>query len=118
MVCDLPRRPRAAQQRIQQALLDINTLALEIKKLTGNQADPYKEWEITEYLPDVEARLLGIAAGLGLAWFATNALDVPFVIDATVAAVAFGFSAVACLIAAAASLAGAASPAARPRATC
>jgi putative ABC transport system permease protein len=37
--------------------------------------------------------LLGIAAGLGLAWFATNALDVPFVIDATVAAMAFGFSA-------------------------
>jgi putative ABC transport system permease protein len=37
--------------------------------------------------------ILGIVAGLALAWFATGALEVPFVIDAMIVAVAFGFSA-------------------------
>jgi putative ABC transport system permease protein len=37
--------------------------------------------------------LIGIASGLGLAWFATGALEVPFVIDPLIVAVAFGFSA-------------------------
>jgi putative ABC transport system permease protein len=32
-------------------------------------------------------------SGLGLAWFATGALEVPFVIDPMIVAVAFGFSA-------------------------
>ncbi len=45
---------------IQQALLDINTLALEIRKLTGNQRDPYKEWVISDYIPDITDRLQAI----------------------------------------------------------
>lgn len=53
-----------AVERIQRALLDINTLSLEIKKLTGNQVDPLKEWEISEYIPDLRERLLAIAADL------------------------------------------------------
>lgn len=51
-------------QTIQQALLDINILSLEIKKLTGNQRDPYKEWVISDYIPDVEPRLRTIAQHL------------------------------------------------------
>lgn len=55
---------RRAIQTIQQALLDINTLSLEIKKLTGNQRDPYKEWVISDYIPDIETRLRTIAQHL------------------------------------------------------
>ncbi|BCX03197.1 MAG: ABC transporter substrate-binding protein [Candidatus Roseilinea sp.] len=46
-----------AIQTIQKALLDINALALEIKKLTGNQVDPFKEWVISDYIPDIRERL-------------------------------------------------------------
>jgi len=54
----------SAIENIQQVLIDINTLALEIKKLTGNQVDQYKEWEISDYIPDIEDRLLTIAYDL------------------------------------------------------
>jgi len=37
---------------------------LEIKKLTGNQPDRYKEWVISDYIPDLKDRLLAIAADL------------------------------------------------------
>lgn len=53
-----------AIEKIQKVLIDINTLSLEIKKLTGNQVDPFKEWEITEYIPDLEAQLIAIADDL------------------------------------------------------
>ncbi|HRF46358.1 MAG TPA: extracellular solute-binding protein [Anaerolineales bacterium] len=50
-----------AADRVQQALLDINDLTLDIRKLTGNQIDPFKEWEISEYIPDLKERLTAIA---------------------------------------------------------
>jgi ABC-type glycerol-3-phosphate transport system substrate-binding protein len=53
-----------AIEKIQKVLIDINTLALEIRKLTGNQVDPYKEWVISDYIPDIEAQLLAIAEDL------------------------------------------------------
>lgn len=53
-----------AIEKIKKVLIDINTLALEIKKLTGNQVDPFKEWELSEYIPDLEAQLLAIADDL------------------------------------------------------
>jgi ABC-type glycerol-3-phosphate transport system substrate-binding protein len=53
-----------AIETIQQALLDINALALEIRKLTGNQRDPYKEWVISDYIPDIETRLNFLAQRL------------------------------------------------------
>jgi len=37
--------------------------------------------------------LIGIALGLGLAWLATSGMQVPFLIDPTIIAIAFGFSA-------------------------
>lgn len=51
-------------ETIQKARFDINELALEIKKLTGNQRDPYKEWVISDYIPDIRERLDGIIADL------------------------------------------------------
>lgn len=53
-----------AIETIQQALVDINTLALEINRLTGNQRDPFKEWAIADYIPDIEGRLNAIAQAL------------------------------------------------------
>jgi ABC-type glycerol-3-phosphate transport system substrate-binding protein len=42
---------------LQDALLDINALALEVRKLTGNQRDPFRDWVISDYLPDAQERL-------------------------------------------------------------
>ncbi len=53
-----------AIETIQQALIDINALALEINRLTGNQRDPYREWVISDYIPDIEGRLNTIAQNL------------------------------------------------------
>lgn len=48
---------QSAIDTIRQALLDINALALEIRKLTGNQRDPFREWVIADYIPDISERL-------------------------------------------------------------
>lgn len=54
----------SAIQKIQAVLLDINELSLEINRLTGNQIDPFKDWVISDYIPDIEQRLRSIAADL------------------------------------------------------
>jgi ABC-type glycerol-3-phosphate transport system substrate-binding protein len=54
----------SAIQTIKQALFDINDLSLEIKKLTGNQVDRYREWKISDYIPDIKERLIAIADNL------------------------------------------------------
>lgn len=38
---------------------DIGDLGLSVKKLTGSQTDTNREWDIKEYLPDIEDRLDG-----------------------------------------------------------
>jgi ABC-type glycerol-3-phosphate transport system substrate-binding protein len=53
-----------AIETIEATLEDINTLALEINRLTGNQQDPFRDWEIASYIPDIEARLLAMAQNL------------------------------------------------------
>ncbi len=53
-----------AIDKIRKVLLDINDLSLEIKRLTGNQVDVYKEWNMSDYIPDLRERLLAIAADL------------------------------------------------------
>jgi ABC-type glycerol-3-phosphate transport system substrate-binding protein len=53
-----------AIETIQESLLDINRLSLEIRRLTGNQSDVYREWLISDYIPDIEERLLAIAQNL------------------------------------------------------
>lgn len=55
---------RSAVEKIQKVLLDINELSLEVRKLTGNQVDPFKEWVISDYIPDIEERLRAIASDL------------------------------------------------------
>ncbi len=54
----------SAIEKIQKAMVDINDLSLEIKKLTGNQVDRYKEWVLSDYIPDIRERLLAIADDL------------------------------------------------------
>ncbi len=51
-------------EKIQKVLIDINVLALEIKKLTGNQVDPYKEWVLSDYIPNIQEQLIAIADDL------------------------------------------------------
>lgn len=53
-----------AVETVQKALLDINALALEIRKLTGNQRNPFKEWVLSDYIPDIRERLTAIAEEL------------------------------------------------------
>jgi ABC-type glycerol-3-phosphate transport system substrate-binding protein len=55
---------RSAIEKIKKVLLDINELSLEIKRLTGNQRDPFKEWVISDYIPDIEEQLIAIADDL------------------------------------------------------
>jgi ABC-type glycerol-3-phosphate transport system substrate-binding protein len=54
----------SAIEKIKKVLIDINVLSLDIKKLTGNQVDPYKEWVISDYIPDIKDQLLAIASDL------------------------------------------------------
>ncbi len=54
----------SAIQNIRSIIADITTLSLDIKKLTGNQVDPYREWEIADYIPDIEERLATIIKAL------------------------------------------------------
>lgn len=50
-----------AIQNIRDSIRQINDLSLEIKYLTGNQVDRYREWEIADYIPDIEERLGAMA---------------------------------------------------------
>jgi ABC-type glycerol-3-phosphate transport system substrate-binding protein len=54
----------SAIEKIQKVLIDINVLSLEIKKLTGRQVDRYKEWVISEFIPDIREQLVAIADDL------------------------------------------------------
>jgi len=55
-----------AIEKIKKVLLDINALSLEIKRLTGNQVDRYKEWVISDYIPDIREQLTAIADDLSV----------------------------------------------------
>lgn len=46
-----------AIRTVRSALRDIDTLALEIRRLTGNQRDPNREWDLAQYIPDIQERL-------------------------------------------------------------
>ncbi len=53
-------------EKIKKVLVDINNLSLEIKKLTGGQVDRYKEWVISDYIPNLKERLISIADDLNV----------------------------------------------------
>lgn len=40
----------------------VNELSLQIKKLTGNQVDEYRDWEISDYIPNIQSDLIDKAA--------------------------------------------------------
>lgn len=46
-----------AYEHVTNMMDEITTLSLEIKKLTGNQSDQYRTWELETYIPDIESRL-------------------------------------------------------------
>lgn len=54
----------AAIENIQRVLAQINQLSLEIIRLTGNQLDRYKEWVLSDYIPDIQPRLLAVVEEL------------------------------------------------------
>lgn len=43
---------------------EITILSLDIKKLTGNKIDKYRDWKITEYIPDIKERMIKWAKDL------------------------------------------------------
>jgi len=49
---------------LQSSLAQVNDLNLEIRKLVGNDVDRYRDWEIMDYLPDIQVDLRGIADAL------------------------------------------------------
>lgn len=49
---------------ITDSLKQINDISLQIKKLTGNTNDQYRDWEIVEYMPTIEKDLNSIADSL------------------------------------------------------
>jgi len=49
---------------LQASLGRVNDLNLEIRKLVGNDVDHYRDWEITDYLPDIQNDLRAIADAL------------------------------------------------------
>jgi ABC-type glycerol-3-phosphate transport system substrate-binding protein len=50
---------RDAYETLVGVMDDITDLSLEIKKLTGNNADPYRTWDISTYIPGIADRLNG-----------------------------------------------------------
>ncbi|GAB4402952.1 MAG: extracellular solute-binding protein [Anaerolineales bacterium] len=53
-----------AIQNIRKIIADISALSLDIKRLTGNQVDPYREWKIADYIPNIDERLSAIVEAL------------------------------------------------------
>ena len=46
---------------VRTALQAVNQLALDIRKLTGNQVDEDRDWDIIDYLPTIDTDLLSLA---------------------------------------------------------
>lgn len=51
-------------QTVRDVMEELNELNLEIKMATGNTQDVYRDWDITEQMPDITERLNGIAGKL------------------------------------------------------
>jgi len=50
---------RNAYEHVVSIMDEITTLSLQIKKLTGNTVDNYRNWDLETYIPDIESRLNG-----------------------------------------------------------
>jgi len=57
---------RDVYYELQKVLKSVNKISLEIRKLTGNQVDENRDWQIEEYLPDIVSDLNDMADTLSL----------------------------------------------------
>lgn len=48
-------------ESLQLAINEINSIALEVKKVTGNKIDKNRDWKLDEFLPDIASRLKELA---------------------------------------------------------
>ncbi|WP_274365161.1 extracellular solute-binding protein [Paenibacillus thermotolerans] len=55
---------RPLAEAMSSTMKDINSLTLQIQKLTGNKKDAYRDWSLSEYIPDLEKTLIGWAERL------------------------------------------------------
>lgn len=51
-------------ERIRELNDEVNDIALEIRKLIGNNTDIYRDWELEKYIPNISDKLNTIADGL------------------------------------------------------
>ncbi len=65
-----------AYYEIEDILEYVNELALDVKKLTGNQLDENRDWEISDYLPNVVEELENASLVLNTIYEELNALTV------------------------------------------
>ena len=54
---------------------EINDLTLQIKRLTGNRVDRFRDWNLENYLPDIKVQLLGWADTLEAHYHSLNSLN-------------------------------------------
>lgn len=48
-------------ETLQQVVNEINRIALEVRKVTGNKVDKNRDWKLEEFLPDIRSELQNIA---------------------------------------------------------
>lgn len=52
---------RNAIEDLRSVMNEISALALEVKKMTGNMDDAYRDWDVEDNIPDAKARLSAMA---------------------------------------------------------
>lgn len=62
-------------EKTNEIIKEINNLSLDIRKLTGNNIDLYRDWTITDYIPDINDRLYNWEVQLKQELQYLNAID-------------------------------------------
>ncbi len=55
-------------EQLQDVVNEINRIALEVKKVTGNKIDKNRDWKLEEFLPDIRSELYAIADQVNTAY--------------------------------------------------
>ena len=55
---------REVYEGILSIMADINATALDVQKITGNQDDEYRDWDLRDYMPTLESDLNGYASSI------------------------------------------------------
>lgn len=61
-------------ETLQQVVHEINRIALEVKKVTGNKVDKNRDWKLEEFLPDIRSELQSLAGMTGQVYSAISAM--------------------------------------------